>query len=329
MILSRPQCEVEERSKAMRQDFVRRYDLDGFRQSLFDEQSSLCRICRRPIQSSDSILCAVDHGLSINIVANWGWELEFAYDVVNARSNLFAVHVACNSVKREQDLEELDLAVARGEVTFDEQPLLTVDQIRKLKADSAGLYAAAAKKRSQDPKWQAANAEANKRMSQDPKWQAAIAAAVKKRSQDPKWQEAIAAANKKKFQDPKWQVAHAAGMKKMAQDPKWRASRKKISQAMVAAGRKRSQDPKWRSAQAAGAKKSSQNPKWQAANAARMKMVSQDPKWRAANAAALKKTSHERWHTKRGISKPETCELCRKEQETTWNHQQLASWVTP
>jgi hypothetical protein len=132
LILSRPKHEVEERTRAIRADFARRYNLDELREQLYREQEGICAICTKPIQDSCGAICAVDHAISVYMIANWGWKTEKAIEVANARCNLLAVHVACNSQKREADYEELIEQIQRGEIVLGQVQLLTADQIAVL-----------------------------------------------------------------------------------------------------------------------------------------------------------------------------------------------------
>src|ERR1700688_1131503 len=115
MIISRPQHEVKERTRLIRQDFARRYDLEQLRGQLYLEQEGICAICKKPMQDSCSVICVVDHAISINMIANWDWEIAKAVEVANAKCNLQLVHIApCNTVKREMDYEEFMEQIQRG-----------------------------------------------------------------------------------------------------------------------------------------------------------------------------------------------------------------------
>jgi hypothetical protein len=133
MILRRPQQEVDERTLAIREDFRHKWNLDELREQLFSEQEGVCSICGKPMQDSSSVVCAVDHGVSVNTVAHWGWGIQYACDVVNAKGNLYAAHAACNTVKREEDLEEFVELVQSGEVALGEVPTLTAERIEVLR----------------------------------------------------------------------------------------------------------------------------------------------------------------------------------------------------
>src|SRR5258707_12490443 len=78
MIVTRPQLEVEERTRAMRLDFLRRYNRDELREQLYLEQEGICTICGKLMQDSCGVICAVDHATPVNMIANWDWDTEKA-----------------------------------------------------------------------------------------------------------------------------------------------------------------------------------------------------------------------------------------------------------
>ena len=133
MLLSRPKEEVEQRTKAIRADFYKRYDLDVLREQIFNEQSGACAICKQPLQSSDSVVCSVDHATPVFLYANWEFTIEEACKHANARRNLLAVHVVCNTAKRESDYEEFIGLLGRGEVSLDEPEMLTTERLDELR----------------------------------------------------------------------------------------------------------------------------------------------------------------------------------------------------
>jgi hypothetical protein len=133
MIFVRPQHEVEERTNIMRLDFAKRYDTDALREQLYLEQEGICAICRKLMQDSNSVVCAIDHATPVNTIANWDWDTEKACEVANARCNLLLVHAPCNSAKGETDYEEFCAAVKRGDIVLGEIPELKVERIAALK----------------------------------------------------------------------------------------------------------------------------------------------------------------------------------------------------
>ncbi|SRR6266478_7776838 len=133
MIFVRLQHEVEERSRAIRADFARRYSSDELREQLYHEQEGICVICNKPMQDSGGVICTTDHATSVYEIANYDWEIKKAIEVANARCNLLAVHVSCNFAKREADYEEFVESIRRGETVLGEVPMLTAERIVALK----------------------------------------------------------------------------------------------------------------------------------------------------------------------------------------------------
>ena len=140
MIIMRPQHEVEERSQAIRNDFLRCYDRDQIREQLYREQEGVCPICGKLMRDSSSILCEIDHAISVHMIANWDWDIEFACEVANARRNLLVVHAPCNTAKKDADYEEFIESIRRGEVVLGETPKLTAEDaaVRKERAARGG-----------------------------------------------------------------------------------------------------------------------------------------------------------------------------------------------
>jgi 5-methylcytosine-specific restriction endonuclease McrA len=103
LIVGRIKSEVEERSKVIRQDFNRRYNLDELREQLYRRQGGVCAICKKWMQDSSSVICAIDHATSVYIFASWNASIEEACEHANRLKNLVAVHVPCNSIKQAQD----------------------------------------------------------------------------------------------------------------------------------------------------------------------------------------------------------------------------------
>lgn len=133
LIVGRLKAEVEERSKVIRTDLLKRYDLGELREQLYMEQESICAVCNKPMQGSSSALCEVDHATSVYIYASWSGSIEEACEHANARKNLAAAHVPCNRTKRQQELEEFHEKVESGEIVLGEVPLLTEHRIRELR----------------------------------------------------------------------------------------------------------------------------------------------------------------------------------------------------
>jgi hypothetical protein len=133
MILWRPQHEMEERTKIIRADFARRYNLDELREQLFREQEAVCAICRETLQDSCSVVMAVDHATPVYLYATWDFTVEEACQHANAKCNLLAVHVACNSLKRHGDYEELMEQIQRGEVFLTAPKIFNTEEIQRTK----------------------------------------------------------------------------------------------------------------------------------------------------------------------------------------------------
>jgi hypothetical protein len=132
MLVGRHKQEIKERSKAIRQDFERRYNRDELREQLCREQEGICAICKKPMQDSCSVICVVDHAASIYIWAQSQISVEEACEYANARKNLVATHIPCNTIKREQDLEEFLDRIETDGIKFGEVLTLTEDQITEL-----------------------------------------------------------------------------------------------------------------------------------------------------------------------------------------------------
>jgi hypothetical protein len=307
MLIWRPKHEIEKRSTIIRQDFYARYDWDELCEQLCREQGGICAICRHPLQSSCSVVTAVDHAISVFTCSIWGETIEDACERANARHNLLAVHRGCNSVKNSWDYEEFMEKLESGELSLKTPSAFTSEQIEQLKQRRFTCYsvgakkgwenatpearlarsaatAARCKKQAQDPNWIAANAAAARKRAQDQNWIAVNAAAVRKTAQTPEWQAKVAAANKKKAQDPQWIAINATAARRRAQDPKCIA-------AVVAGAKKRAQDLKWRAINAATLEKTKQTSEWKAAHAAGIEKRSQNPEWRAAVVAGATKRS--------------------------------------
>ena len=133
MIISRPKEEIAERSQYIRKDFESRYNTDQLRQELFDEQSGTCWICRKPLQSADSVVTAIDHAIPVAQYATWDFTLDEAASHANQRRNLIAAHTVCNSVKSSWDYEEFVEQLTSGEVSLEEPKMLTPSDIQRLK----------------------------------------------------------------------------------------------------------------------------------------------------------------------------------------------------
>jgi hypothetical protein len=111
MILSRPKSELIPRMKAIRLDFNRRYSsrsCGALRQELFDAQSGFCPICKKQMQSADSVVAQIDHAVSIFLYATWDYPIEVACKHANRKGNFILAHAACNSAKGECDLDEFE-----------------------------------------------------------------------------------------------------------------------------------------------------------------------------------------------------------------------------
>ncbi len=137
MILRRPKHEIEDRSKAIRLDFAKRYDLDELREQLFREQDGVCAICKKPLQDSCSVITAVDHAISIYLYATWDYPIEEASMYANARCNLLAVHHLCNIAKSGVDFEEFVERLASGELSLVPVVALTLEKIQRLKEQNS------------------------------------------------------------------------------------------------------------------------------------------------------------------------------------------------
>lgn len=133
IVNSRPKNEIEERSKAIRADFVRRYDTDLLRQELFDAQSGLCAICKEAVQSADSVVCAIDHAVPVFLYASWDFPIEEASGYANARRNLLVTHIACNTVKKHADFEEFVERLDSGEINLEIPKVLSGESIQKIR----------------------------------------------------------------------------------------------------------------------------------------------------------------------------------------------------
>lgn len=133
MILRRPEHELKQRTNAIRSDLKRRYDLDALKEQLYREQESICAICKKPMQDSSSVICTVDHAISVFDYATWDYTIAEACEYANAKHNLLVVHISCNSAKREADYEEFVEGLERGEIVLGKQSPLTPEKIQELK----------------------------------------------------------------------------------------------------------------------------------------------------------------------------------------------------
>jgi len=133
MIIQRPKPEIDKRSKTIRLDFNQRYNPDELREQLYREQEGLCAICNKPLQGSDSIVCTIDHAISVSLYATWDYTVEEACQHANARKNLVATHPTCNRAKSYQDMEDFQEAIKHGDVVLGERPTLTKEQLVELK----------------------------------------------------------------------------------------------------------------------------------------------------------------------------------------------------
>jgi 5-methylcytosine-specific restriction endonuclease McrA len=106
MMIGRPKSEIRARARLIRTDLLRRYDTNLLRAELRDEQGENCFLCGKPIQSSDSILCEIEHAIPVELYAEFDWSIEQACSQANDRKNLFAAHPRCNKSKRNRDYEE-------------------------------------------------------------------------------------------------------------------------------------------------------------------------------------------------------------------------------
>lgn len=132
LIVGRLNPEVEERSKVIRQDFKRRYNLAELREQLYREQDGICAICKKWMQDSSGVICAVDHATSVYIYASWNGSIEEACEHANELKNLAAAHVACNTVKQAQDLEEFHEKLESREIVIGEIPIWSEARVHKL-----------------------------------------------------------------------------------------------------------------------------------------------------------------------------------------------------
>ncbi len=133
MIFVRPPHEVKERTRAMRLDFLRRYDRDELREQLYLEQKGICAICGKPMQDSSSVVCEIGHATPVNVIANWDWDIEKASEVANSRKNLLLLHMRCNRAQLDCDFEDFYAVMRRDDNKFGETPKLTAKQIVALK----------------------------------------------------------------------------------------------------------------------------------------------------------------------------------------------------
>jgi hypothetical protein len=107
MMIGRPKSEIRARVKVIRLDFERRYrDRDLLRTKLYEEQSGLCFLCGKTIQSTDGVLCQIEHAIPVDLYAEFDWPIEKACAEANDTKNLFAAHGPCNNAKHNRDYEE-------------------------------------------------------------------------------------------------------------------------------------------------------------------------------------------------------------------------------
>jgi hypothetical protein len=106
MMIGRPQHEIIERVAVIRRDFERCYDKDLLRAELYEEQGGICFLCGKHIQSSDSVLCEIEHAIPVRLYAEFDYPIEKACEHANNRRNLFAAHLRCNRAKTNRDYEE-------------------------------------------------------------------------------------------------------------------------------------------------------------------------------------------------------------------------------
>jgi 5-methylcytosine-specific restriction endonuclease McrA len=106
MMIGRPKAEIRARESVIRKDLTRRYDTDSLRTELYGEQSGNCFLCGKRIQSSDSMVCEIEHAVPVDLYAEFDWPIEKACEQANDRKNLFAAHRRCNKSKHNRDYEE-------------------------------------------------------------------------------------------------------------------------------------------------------------------------------------------------------------------------------
>jgi hypothetical protein len=133
IIVGRTKEEATARSKAIRKDFQKRYNLDELRQELFDKQSGLCAICRQPLQDVSSVITAIDHATSVATHAQYRWPIEETIEVCNSKKNLVAVHNVCNYAKHAWDLDEFTERLESGEITVGFVEVVTSEKIQQIK----------------------------------------------------------------------------------------------------------------------------------------------------------------------------------------------------
>ena len=149
MLIGRIKSEILERSKTIKADFYRRYDRAVLRPRLFEKQSGLCAICGKLMQTSDSIFTHIDHATSVYEFASYHLPIEEVLRWVNEEANLRAVHLVCNTVKRECDLEYFLEQIASGERSLGKSGMATSEEIERWKEEDFARRSAASKKRNE------------------------------------------------------------------------------------------------------------------------------------------------------------------------------------
>jgi len=134
MIVGRPKHEIEERTKAIRLDFVRRYPgMDALRLELFNKQSGLCTLCIKELAGWDNVQATVDHSTSVYIWAQSNFLIDEATEHANKKENLVLAHPECNNAKNALELEEFHQQITSGETIIGEPRKWTPEEIEKEK----------------------------------------------------------------------------------------------------------------------------------------------------------------------------------------------------
>ena len=106
MLIGRPQSEIIERSREIRNDFNRRHDKERLREELYEAQSHLCFLCKKDLQSSESVICDIEHAIPVRLYAEFDYPIETSCFYANGLANLFLAHVSCNHRKGSIDADE-------------------------------------------------------------------------------------------------------------------------------------------------------------------------------------------------------------------------------
>jgi len=130
LIVGRPQHEVEQRAALIRAAFKPDHEL---RERLYNEQSALCAVCIQNLQHWDAPVSELDHATPVIHLASSNETIEDAIRLANQPGNIILVHSSCNAAKNAYDLEDLHRGIHSGEIALAEPKYFAPEEIERMK----------------------------------------------------------------------------------------------------------------------------------------------------------------------------------------------------